>query len=85
MAAELTTVADDEVVFHDGGTVHRFEGLAPDTEHTLLDTVVRTLPRPGGALLCKFATVNDVHFGETQCGELEEFDITGSVRSIRRR
>ena len=31
-----------------------------------MDTVVRTLPRPGGELLCRFATVNDVHFGETR-------------------
>ncbi len=74
MAAELTTVADDEVVFHDGDTAHRFDGLEPDTDYTFLDTSVRTLPRPGGALLCRFATVNDVHFGETECGVLEELE-----------
>ena len=68
---ELTTVADDEVVLHEDDAAHRFTDLAPDTEYTLMDTVVRTLPRPRGELLCRFATVNDVHFGETQCGIIE--------------
>ena len=79
MAAELTTVADDEVVFHDDDAAHRFDGLEPDTDYTFLDTPVRTLPRPQGALLCRFATVNDVHFGETECGVLEELDFDGPV------
>ncbi|HMK13225.1 MAG TPA: metallophosphoesterase [Acidimicrobiales bacterium] len=74
MALEVTTVADDEVVLHDGGSVHCYDGLAPDTDHTLMGIEVRTLVRPGGALLCRFATVNDVHFGETVCGVLEEFE-----------
>ena len=43
MATELTTVADDEVVFHDDDGVHRFDGLEPDSEYTLLNTPVRTL------------------------------------------
>jgi 3',5'-cyclic AMP phosphodiesterase CpdA len=68
---ELTTVADNEVVFHDGGAVHRFDGLTPDTEYNLMDTALRTLRRPGGELLCRFATVNDVHFGESECGVLD--------------
>ena len=29
-----------------------------------------TLPRPAGALRCRFATVNDVHFGETEAGRV---------------
>ncbi len=64
---DLTTVADDEAVFHDGTTVHAHRGLAPDTEHNLRGMRFRTLPRPG-ELLCRFATVNDVHFGETEAG-----------------
>ena len=28
--------------------------------------------RPPGELLCRFATVNDVHFGEIECGVLDE-------------
>ncbi len=75
MAAELTTVADDEVVFHDGSEVYRFDGLAPDTAHNLMGEEVRTLARPGGQLLCRFATVNDVHFGETECGIDDAFAI----------
>ena len=35
----------------------------------------RTLPRPGGERLATFATVNDVHFGETECGVIEGLEI----------
>lgn len=64
---DLTTVADDEAVFHDGTTVHRHEGLAAHTEHELHGATFRTLPQPG-EFLCRFATVNDVHFGEVEAG-----------------
>jgi 3',5'-cyclic AMP phosphodiesterase CpdA len=67
---DLTTVADDLVVFHDGLTTTRFEGLEPATEYTLLGTDVVTLARPAGAFLGRLATVNDVHFGETECGRV---------------
>lgn len=67
---ELTTVADDEVVVHDGPAVHRHEGLWPDTTYSFGGTEVRTLPAPG-ELLCRFATVNDVHFGEVEAGLIE--------------
>ncbi|MBA2281235.1 MAG: metallophosphoesterase [Actinomycetota bacterium] len=80
MAAEISTVADDEVVVHDGTTVRRYEGLAPGTEHTLDGETVRTLPRPAGALLCRVATVNDTHFGETLCGLVEGTDIGPVLR-----
>ena len=60
VSTEITTVADDEVVVHDGLVVRRYEGLTPDAEHELDGIVVRTLPRPGTELLCRFATVNDV-------------------------
>ena len=69
---DLTTVADDLVVLHDGTTVHRFDGLAPSTEHRFLDVPVRTLDRPPGELLCRFATVNDVHFGEIEAGRIDD-------------
>lgn len=68
---EITTVADDLVVFHDGLDVHRYQGLTPDTDHYLHGATVRTLPRPGGELLCRFATVNDVHFGEVEAGRID--------------
>ena len=49
-----------------------------------MDTVVRTLPRPRGELLCRFATVNDVHFGETSAASLEGLE-AGPVFSRRAR
>jgi 3',5'-cyclic AMP phosphodiesterase CpdA len=69
---DVTTVADDLVVCHDGATVHCVDGLAPDREYTVLGQAVRTLPRPPGDLLFRFATVNDVHFGETECGRIDD-------------
>jgi Icc protein len=77
--AELTTVADDEAVIHDGTTVHRYDGLAPATDHEIDGFAFRTLPRLGERL-ATFATVNDVHFGETECGVLSGLD-TGPVFS----
>ncbi len=69
---EVTTVADDLVVLHDGLDVRRHSGLTADTEHDLDGVRVRTLPRPGGELLCRFATVNDVHFGEVEAGKIDD-------------
>lgn len=69
---EVTTVADDLAVLHVDGTAHRVDGLHPDTGYELLGTSVRTLPRPDGELLCRFATVNDVHFGETEAGRIDD-------------
>jgi len=69
---DITTVADDLVVIHDGVDVRRYDDLTPDTEHDLDGVVVRTLPRPDGELLCRFATVNDVHFGETEAGRIDD-------------
>jgi 3',5'-cyclic AMP phosphodiesterase CpdA len=69
---DITTVADDLVVIHDGLVVNRYDGLTPDTEYDLHGATVRTLPRPEGELLCRFATVNDVHFGETEAGRIDD-------------
>jgi predicted phosphodiesterase len=69
---DITTVADDLVVLHDGARVVRAEGLSPDTEHIVDGVSVRTLPRPAGELLCRIATVNDVHFGEIECGRIDD-------------
>jgi 3',5'-cyclic AMP phosphodiesterase CpdA len=69
---DLTTVADDLVVLHDGTRALRYEGLAPDTDHDLDGVAARTLPRPNGELLCRIATVNDVHFGELEAGRLND-------------
>ena len=69
---DLTTVADDLIVLHDGVTVARFEDLQPATAYTLMGRDVTTLARPAGELLCRVATVNDVHFGEIECGRIDD-------------
>ncbi|MFN2606956.1 MAG: metallophosphoesterase [Acidimicrobiales bacterium] len=77
VTVEVTTVADDAAVLHDGARVVRHEGLRPDTDYRLEGTAVRirTLPRPPGRRLATVATVNDAHFGETVCGLLEGVDL----------
>ena len=75
MTIELTTVSDDGAVFHDGDEVFVHDGLDPDTEYRLHDVTFRTLGRPDGERLSTFATVNDVHFGETECGVIEGLEI----------
>ncbi len=72
--AELTTVADDEAVVHDGAATRRYEGLAPDTDHAIDGFSFRTLPQLGERL-ATFATVNDVHFGEIECGIVAGLDM----------
>jgi Icc protein len=72
---ELTTVADDEAVLFDGVEVVRLEGLTPDTAYEHEGVEFRTLPRPAGERLTTVATVNDLHFGEVECGRIEGFDI----------
>jgi 3',5'-cyclic AMP phosphodiesterase CpdA len=69
---DVTTVSDTTVVIHDGLEVHRYDGLEPDHDHELDGVPVRTLPRPPGELLCRFATVNDVHFGELEAGRIDD-------------
>ncbi|MCU1461613.1 MAG: hypothetical protein JWO37_1688 [Acidimicrobiales bacterium] len=78
---ELTSVADDGAVFHDGLKVLHRDELAPDTEHTCDGVTFRTLARPPGARLATIATVNDVHFGETECGVIEGLEL-GPVFSV---
>lgn len=74
---ELTTVAVDEVVAHvpsEGGRpaqVVHLEGTDPATEVEVEGVRVRTLENVPGEHLCTVATVNDLHFGETECGVIE--------------
>jgi 3',5'-cyclic AMP phosphodiesterase CpdA len=77
----VSSVADDEVVVHHGTSVRVYGELAPGREHDLDGQLVRTLEHPGGELLCRFATVNDVHFGETACGVIEGTDIGPVLRA----
>lgn len=82
VAVDLTTVADDLVVFHDAHTVSRFDDLQPATTYQLLGREVTTLARPGGSLLSRFVTVNDVHFGETVCGKVGDSPDGPIVRAV---
>lgn len=80
MPTEVTTVADDLAVVHVDGVAHRFDGLTPDTTYTFLGQELRTLARPPGQQLCTFATVNDVHFGEVECGRIDDHPIGPILR-----
>jgi predicted phosphodiesterase len=71
---DLTTVADDEVVLHDGALEHRHPGLEPGTPYELGGHRLRTLDRPPGERLATVCTVNDVHYGEVECGVLNGVD-----------
>src|SRR5205807_557130 len=89
--AEVTTVADDEIVVHvptapgleDDGTVRvvRRVGLDPDSDHHVEGMRVRTLARPPGERLATIATVNDVHFGELECGVIEGLEVGPVLRA----
>ena len=67
---DLTTVDDTSATFHEGTTVERVVDLQPDTRYEHNGAAFRTLARPYGQLLCRLATVNDVHFGEVEAGRL---------------
>lgn len=71
-ALEITTIADDCIVAHRGDEVIRLDGLAPATSYDVEGITATTLPRPPGELLCRIATVNDVHFGELECGRIDD-------------
>ena len=75
MSAELFTLAEDEAVVFEGPVAHRYAGLQPGTEQRAGSLTVHTLARPPGERLATVATVNDVHFGETECGHLVGVDL----------
>ncbi len=84
-----TTVGDRSVVT--SGRFHsaRVVGLSPVTDYPVAvsgaeptercPSEVTTLAQPAGRLLATVATVNDVHFGETECGLLGIPDELGPV------
>jgi len=87
---ELTSVADDEAVAYstipdgepqDDVQVRRWSDLEPDSDYERDGVSFRTLPRPRGERLATICTVNDVHFGEIECGVLEGFDLGPVFRS----
>jgi predicted phosphodiesterase len=76
----VVRVGEREVRSQGPRHVVRVTGLVPDAEHDLavagvepggpLPATFRTLPEPPGRHLTTFATANDVHFGEVECGHL---------------
>ncbi len=67
---ELTTVTTVSATFHRGTSVAVVDGLEPATTYEHHGIEYATLPQPTGALRCRLATVNDVHFGETEAGRV---------------
>ncbi|MHB8465202.1 MAG: metallophosphoesterase family protein [Acidimicrobiales bacterium] len=78
---EVTTVADDEIVIHVGSEVRSYAGLAPNTTYDLDGIVAHTLARPPGERLSVFTTVNDVHFGEVECGVIDGLELGPILRA----
>jgi len=90
---ETVTTAVGEREVTTSGRYHsaRVGGLEPEREYELrvegadpselLPARVTTLARPPGALLATFATVNDVHFGEVECGRLGTPEELGPILS----
>jgi 3',5'-cyclic AMP phosphodiesterase CpdA len=78
---EVTTVTAESAVLFDGGRSFPFDHLEPDTAYERLGVSFSTLPRPPGERLATVTTVNDVHFGETECGVLEGLDVGPVLRS----
>lgn len=78
--AELTTVSSTEAVVHDGLTVRVSSGLTPDTSYEIDGFSFRTLP-DRGELLTTFAAVNDVHFGEIECGVVSGSNVGPTFRT----
>lgn len=80
----VTRVGDDEVTTSGPYHVARFTGLRPATTYAVevdgavsdgyLPPQVTTLDVPPGRLRATVATVNDVHFGEVECGRVGDVD-----------
>ena len=64
-----------DATFHRGVDVDVVEGLEPGTRYEHQGISYSTLPLPGGRQRCRFATVNDVHFGETEAGRVGDSEL----------
>lgn len=81
---DVTTVADDLIVAHRpgaGGEVVRLTDLHPGSLYHVGNAEVQTLDRPEGELLCRFGSVNDLHFGEIECGKIDD-DPRGPIQRV---
>jgi predicted phosphodiesterase len=91
-AAVTTVVGEHETTTTGRYHSARVTGLEPANEYALrvdgvdasdlLPPTVTTLTRPAGKLLATFATVNDVHFGEVECGRLGTPEELGPILSV---
>jgi len=87
--AVTTRVGPHEVTTSGRYHVAGVAGLDPGTSYEmavdgaepgpLLPATVTTLERPPGRLVATFATANDVHFGEVECGRLGTPEEPGPV------
>lgn len=85
----VTRVGSEAVTTSGRYHVARVTGLHPETTYELqvdqasaselLPALVTTLTRPAGRLLATVATVNDVHYGEVECGKLGTPEELGPV------
>jgi 3',5'-cyclic-AMP phosphodiesterase len=78
---ELTTVSTTSATFHRGTEVAVVDGLEPATPYEHHGIAYTTLRRPPGELRCRVATINDVHFGETEAGRVGASD-RGPILSV---
>src|SRR6185295_2260411 len=70
----------------------RIAGLEPATPYSLqvdgavpsplLPDEITTMTRPSGRALAVFATANDVHFGEVECGRIGGEEEIGPIFSV---
>lgn len=85
VGVELTTVSSSSATFHEVARGQPaavvLDGLEPGTTHEYLGISFTTLERPIGVLRCRFATVNDVHFGESEAGKVGDSEQGPIVRA----
>ena len=68
--SELIAVGPDRAELFVEGSIERLAGLAPGTDHSVRDVRFRTLDDIG-EILSSVVTMNDVHFGEIECGKID--------------
>ncbi|MEI8126887.1 MAG: metallophosphoesterase [Actinomycetota bacterium] len=67
--SELVGLTSHEAVFLNDSQIQNFSDLRPQTRYEFLGHELVTLPDIGD-LRAVVATVNDVHFGEVECGKI---------------
>jgi 3',5'-cyclic-AMP phosphodiesterase len=90
--AVTTAVGANEVTTTGQYHSARVTGLEPETPYALhvegadssplLPAEIVTMTRPSGRPVATFATANDVHFGEVECGRLGTAEELGPVFSV---